>query len=74
MNTPDYKTNKILQTVRRMYQPDHIKQVRCGPEPAFFLSYPLTSASLSSLSFPFFVPLALRPRVHGLLQEVHHRL
>ena len=27
MNTPDYKTNKLLQTVRRMYQPDHLKQL-----------------------------------------------
>lgn len=28
VNTPDYKTNKLLQTVRRLYQPDKLKQVR----------------------------------------------
>ncbi|GMH71033.1 hypothetical protein TL16_g05552 [Triparma laevis f. inornata] len=27
VNTPDYKTNKLLQTVRRMYQPDKLKQL-----------------------------------------------
>ncbi|GMH98277.1 hypothetical protein TrST_g981 [Triparma strigata] len=27
VNTPDYKTNKLLQTVRRLYQPDKLKQL-----------------------------------------------
>ncbi|GMI46879.1 hypothetical protein TrCOL_g2549 [Triparma columacea] len=27
INTPDFKTNKILQTVRRLYQPDMLKQM-----------------------------------------------